>query len=319
MKKLAVAGFLFFFGASGAFAYDAGGFAGAFLRMGVGARAIGMGGAFTAVPQSAAAGFYNPGGLPFLKRRQLAFSGGILALDRAHNFLGFATALHPGAQKKGAFDAGFSLAWVNSGVSNIDGRDADGRPQGTFSFSENAFLFSFAIQPLPRAALGFTAKLLYARMPDVKQDNSALSTRGLGLDFGLLVNPVKNLFLGAVLQDVRSKYSWNTEGVWERGTATIDHFPKVLRLGASYAVNRSGLVSFDARYNFKQGWRFYAGGEWVYQDRLIGRLGFSGDHVSFGTGIRLRVWRLDSELAYAYNAISVLPRGDQFLTWRVEF
>ncbi len=318
MKKWTIVIFLLLFLGNTGFAYEAGGFAGSFLRMGVGARAIGMGGAFTAVPQSAAAGFYNPGGLPFLPRPQLAFSGGVLALDRSHNFIGFARALHPGNRQKGAFDAGFSLAWVNSGVSKIDGRDSDGRPQGMFSFSENAFLFSFALKPFSRVAAGFTAKVLYARMPGVKQDNSALSTRGLGLDFGILVNPVKNLFLGAVLQDVRSKYSWNTEKVWERGTATVDHFPKVLRLGASFAVQKSGLVAVDARYNFKQGWRFFAGGEWTYRNRLVGRLGFAGDHLSFGAGVFLRVWRLDSELSYAYNAISVLPRGDQFFTWSIQ-
>ncbi len=318
MKKITAFGLLVFFLTGTAFAYEAGGFAGSFLRMGVGARAIAMGGAFTAVPQSAVAGYYNPGGLPFLARPQLAFSGGVLALDRAHNFVGFATALHPARQQKGAFNAGFSLAWVNSGVSDIDGRDSDGQPQGSFSFSENAFLFSFAIQPFPRAALGLTAKVLYARMPRVKQDNSALGTKSLGLDFGLLVHPVDNVFVGAVLQDVRSRYSWNTEGVWERGTATVDHFPKVLRLGASYKWRQTGLFSVDAHFNFKQGWRFYAGGEWTYQNRLVGRLGFSGDHLSFGLGVLLRVWRFDSQLSYAYNAISVLPRGDQFLTWSVE-
>ncbi len=318
MKKLAALVFLVFFLVRPSFAYEAGGFAGSFLRMGLGARAIAMGGAFTGVPQSAAAGFYNPGGLPFLHRPELAFSGGILSLDRAHNFIGFASALHPGQGQKGAFDAGFSLGWINSGVSGIDGRDSDGRPQGTFSFSENAFLFSFAMKPFSRVAAGLTAKVLYARMPGVKQDNSALSTRGLGLDFGILVNPVQNLFLGAVLQDVRSKYSWNTEGVWERGTATVDHFPKVLRLGASLTVRQFGLVAVDARYNFKQGWRFFAGGEWTYKNRLVGRIGFSGDHLSFGAGMLLRVWRLDSQLSYAYNAIPVLPRGDQFLTWSIQ-
>jgi len=324
LKKYAVmlSGFLFLF-ATSVFAYDAGGYAGSFLRMGLGARAIGMGNAFTAVPQSAFAGFYNPGGLPFLENPQVAFSGGILSLDRTHNYVGFATHLHPPTDRKSAdsrtsFDAGFSLGWVNSGVSNIDGRDSNGKPQGSFSSSENAFLFSFAIRPLNRVGIGFSAKVLYTRLPKVKEDNSALSTRGMGLDFGVMVHPVDRLFLGAVLQDVRSKYSWNTEHVWERGTTTVDNFPKILRLGGSYVFGKNFLISMESHYNFEQGWRFYSGAEYSYQNRLVGRVGFKADHLTFGLGINLKIWRLNSQVAYAYDANPVLPWGDQFVSWMIE-
>ena len=324
MKKFVaiLLGFVFLF-ATSVFAYDSGGYAGSFLRMGLGARAIGMGNAFTAVPQSAFVGFYNPAGLPFLQNPQLAFSGGILPLDRTHNFIGFATRLRPHGENKGenshqTFDAGFSIGWVNSGVSNIDGRDSNGMPQGSFSSSENAFLFSFAIRPLSRVAVGFNAKVLYTRLPKVKEDNSALSTRGMGLDFGIMVHPAGRLFLGAVLQDVRSKYSWNTEHVWERGTTTIDHFPKVFRVGGSYGLGKNILLSVDSHYNFDQGWRFYSGVEYNYQNRLVGRMGFKADHLTFGLGVNLKIWRLNSELAYAYDANPVLPWGDQFVSWMIE-
>jgi len=305
------------------FAYDSGGYAGSFLRMGLGARAIGMGNAFTAVPQSAFAGFYNPGGLPFLESPQLAFSGGILSLDRTHNYVGFSTHLRPPTDKESihsrkTFDAGFSIGWVNSGVSNIDGRDSNGMPQGSFSSSENAFLFSFAIRPLSRVAVGFSAKVLYTRLPKVQEDNSALTTRGMGLDFGIMVHPIDRLFIGTVLQDVRSKYSWNTEHVWERGTTTVDQFPKVLRVGGSYGLGENLLLSVESHYNFEQGWRFYSGAEYRYRDRLVGRIGFKANHFTFGLGVLVKLWKLNSELAYAYDANPVLPWGDQFVSWMIE-
>ncbi len=305
------------------FAYETGGYAGSFLRMGLGARAIAMGNAFTAVPQSAFSGFYNPGGLPFLKRPQLAFSGGILPLDRRHNFIGFAAHLNPRTGKSGnspnqnVLEAGLSLGWVNSGVSDIDGRDSNGNPQGMFSSSENAFLFSFAVKPFSKMAVGFSAKVLYARLPKVQENNSALTTRGLGLDFGLMVHPISNMYVGVVLQDVRSRYTWNTEHVWERGTTTVDRFPKILRVGASYFFGKKLLLSAETHYNFEQGWRFNGGAEYVYRNRLIGRVGFKADHLTFGLGINLRLWRLQSQLAYAYDANPVLPWGDQFVTWMI--
>ena len=55
-----------------AFAESAGQ-AGAYLKMGVGARALGMGSAFTAVADDSTASFWNPAGLAKMKKPEASF------------------------------------------------------------------------------------------------------------------------------------------------------------------------------------------------------------------------------------------------------
>jgi len=60
--------------------------AGAFLRMGLGARANAMGGAFTGIAEGPAAAYYNPAGIPFMETRELILSYRFLSLDRNFNY-----------------------------------------------------------------------------------------------------------------------------------------------------------------------------------------------------------------------------------------
>ncbi|MDH4070281.1 MAG: hypothetical protein OEV30_07640, partial [Ignavibacteria bacterium] len=69
------------------------GHAGAYSRLGFGARGIGVGNAMTAVASGDINGYYNPAVLPFSGYRSLSASFGILALDRRLNFLSYAQPL----------------------------------------------------------------------------------------------------------------------------------------------------------------------------------------------------------------------------------
>ena len=64
-----------------------GGFAAPFLRMGLGARAISMGGAFTAVADDGFASYYNPAGLPYLTKRHFTSTYSFLSLDRQFHYI----------------------------------------------------------------------------------------------------------------------------------------------------------------------------------------------------------------------------------------
>jgi len=77
---------------------DDGILAGAFMRMGLGARANAMGNAFTGIAEGPVAAYYNPAGIPFLETRQLMLSYRFLSLDRNFNYIGFATGIRPKAE-----------------------------------------------------------------------------------------------------------------------------------------------------------------------------------------------------------------------------
>lgn len=301
--------------------------AGAFARMGLGARALAMGNAFTGLGRDAFSGYYNPASLPFMPRPELGLSIGVLSLDRSLNYIGFSTYLHPRALPPGAVSranekglrGGFAVGWINAGVQNIDGRDSDGNPAGTFSNAENLFFFSFALQPYRWLAFGLTGKVVNSRFPRLLENNKTLSASGFGYDLGVYAVPFPQLSLGLVLHDISSKYTWNTEKLWERGSTTINRFPPVLRLGAAYRLPAEAIAAFDAEFNREQGWRFYGGLELPYRNLFVSRIGFNADRLTFGFGLKFKVFRYQGELAYAYDSLNITPQPDQYFSWRFFF
>lgn len=305
-----------------------GGQAGSFLRRGLGARAIAMGNAFTGLAGDGFAGYYNPASLPFMNRPEIIFSFGNLALDRKHNFIGFSSYLQPRSKSKNtdseaensersSLRAGLSLGWVNAGVDNIDARNGDGEHVGMLSNSENAFYFSFALRPFSFLAFGLTAKVVNNRFPKLLEEDETLSANGFGMDFGLFAVPIEKLSLGVVVKDVKTKYTWNTEKLWERGTTTINHFPMLLRFGAAYKLPYDALISSDAEFNEEQGWRLFFGGEIPYKNLIVARAGYNSDRFTFGFGLCFKYWKFSHELSYAYDTIQITPSAEQYFTWRI--
>ncbi|MEJ2626976.1 MAG: PorV/PorQ family protein, partial [bacterium] len=187
-----------------------GGQAGAFLRVGVGARAMGMGSAFTATANDASAIYWNPAGLGGLQSIEFVGAYSILSLDRGYNFL---AACLP-TNSIGTI----GISWINFGVGGIEGRDLYGRVTDTFTNSENAFLFSWGKELSEQWFLGLTAKYLSHSL----QSNAST---GFGFDAGLLFRPSEVFSMGITLQDIASQVTWDTE------SSVKEKFPMVSRIG----------------------------------------------------------------------------------------
>jgi len=132
----------------------------------VGARAAGMGGAFTALADDGSGAFYNPGGIAFVSRSQLSLSGSVYglvsgkfedALGDGHDFeyrnLNVFPTTTAGVWKLGAPEA-TSAHVLAFGVFVPDAINADDRD--TLGSGENAFFFSNQVQTV-------WAGLTYAR------------------------------------------------------------------------------------------------------------------------------------------------------------
>jgi long-subunit fatty acid transport protein len=211
-----------------------GGYAGAFSRMGFGARGIGMGNAQTAVVTGAVVGHYNPAALPLADTRTLSLSHGILSLDRALNFLSFNQPLKP--------KAGLAAGIINAGVGKIDGRDSDGRQTGDLSTSENMVYLSFANRFSEHLSLGITTKLYHHRLYE------DVSTTIVAFDFGVLVPVNEDLTIGATVRDINATYKWDTGQLYGslRGRRTDDKFPVLYTVGVAYRLpGNLGLVALD--------------------------------------------------------------------------
>ncbi|MEO8166784.1 MAG: hypothetical protein ABI623_00965 [bacterium] len=218
--------------ASASFA-QIGGMAGSYSRMGFGARGMGMGNALTAVTGGDAVAYYNPASLPFAQYRNISASFGVLSLDRKLNFLSYAQPLKGGA--------GISAGIINSGVSNIDGRDGDGEPTGALKTSENQVFLGFGTQMKNGLAIGLSVKYLYHHL------YTDVNSSTFGVDFGALLPVSNSLTLGFVARDLISKYSWNTNTVYgQNGTQIDDKFPRLYSIGAAYMLPDSfALAAVD--------------------------------------------------------------------------
>ena len=102
------------------FAVGDGGYAGSFLRLGAGARPLGMGGAFTAISDDATASFWNPAGLAQLQKRQIAAAYSQMFEGRRQGLLGLACPSPLGT---------VGLGWMSYGVGGISKRGPDGQLQ----------------------------------------------------------------------------------------------------------------------------------------------------------------------------------------------
>ena len=295
--------------------------------MGLGARDLAMGDVGTAVPGNPYGIYYNPASLPFLQKKTALATYNYLSLDRRFHFIGFASPLHPPAGHEGEkLSAGVGVGWINANSGDIDGRDRDGYPIGTFSNSENAFYFSFALRLMDYLSVGLTPVILYNSFPDLSQGESLSSTR-LGFDAGILVNPYPNLFLGAQARHINAQYRWDTSTLWgQDGTTIVNKFPQIYRIGAAYCLESvlPGLmIAGDFETSDQEDQQFHIGVEWVvhsFEPYLFAfRAGYDDQNPAFGLGFGFSIWKLAGQLDYVYQIQEIPPWDTQVISFAVSF
>ncbi len=214
---------------------------GAFSRMGFGARGMGMGNALSAVTEGNLVSYYNPALSVFQQDNSFQTSYSFLSLDRSLNFLNFTRRFDFYSAKDSSNEpratAGVSIGIINSGVSNIDGRDNNGNPTGNLSTSENQFFVALANKFSSKFALGIAFKVYYYKLYE------QISATGVGLDIGALYSLNKHWNISFVLTDLNSQYKWDTSPVYdEQGTTSTDKFPTLKKIGVSYTNNEYGII-----------------------------------------------------------------------------
>ncbi len=272
--------------ANEAIANNNGAWVGSFSRMGFGPRGIAMGNAVNAVTHGPIVSYYNPAAIAFSTAPTLEASVGLLSLDRSLNFAHFTTRIPPAA--------GFSIAVINAGVSDIDGRNRDGIHTRYFSTSENMFSFAFGLQFTERIAAGISFKLYYYSLYD------DMSSTTIGLDLGFLYQLNRRIQLAAGIKDINSKYKWDSSNLYEQqGRVTEDNFPLLYQIGGSYlSDDKTLLVSIQSEYSEAYGFILRGGVEAFVSENIILRGGIDNmldedsSKPSLGIGIRhpVRDW-----------------------------
>lgn len=301
-KGLAVVGGLaMLLGASASARADK--YTGEFLKLGVGARALGMGGAFAGLADDASAAYWNPAGLAYLKSNQFMPThseefGGILGYD----FYGLAHPINSSST--------ISISVIRLALDNIPLTDSlrttpggGGTPQPIYdegrliytSDHETALLISYAKRSGSRLNLGGTVKL-------IRQSVADHSSFGMGADVGLTYSPRTDVTIGLAVHDITSTFlSWDT-GRHEHITPSARLGTAVTRgFGDAHMLTLAGdlFFTFDGRRTVSQfgsgklGGEFHLGAEYWYQRTLALRAGVNHGNFTAGAGGRRGRFALD--------------------------
>jgi len=294
--------------------------AGAFLRMGLGARANAMGGAFTGIAEGPAAAYYNPAGIPFMETRELILSYRFLSLDRNFNYVGFATGIRPKIEEdesdEVALNGGLALSWVHAGVDKIDGRDFSGNHYQDFSNAEHAFALSFGLMPLDILSVGLTAKVLYNRLPKMGDNDATISETGLGLDLGILIKPTPYLSLGFTVKDINAKYNWKTDKLWEKDIDKIDRFPQTFRGGIALRYPYPWLIfAVDIEKNDQQDMKYFVGTEALFMEKIAARAGLNNGSITLGGGYSFQLFSKPVQIQYAFVTKKYDVASEHIFSW----
>lgn len=159
--------------------------ANAYMRMGIGAKAMAMGGTGVSFMDNITATYWNPAALGNVKRIELASTYTDMNLDRMYNQVAFGV----------PFSTGYvALSWINAGTKDIEGYDGEGNITDDYNADDNNINLSVGLGR-NSFKVGFSAKMY---MSDIDGD----SVTGYGADLGLLWEINQYMSVGAMFRDI---------------------------------------------------------------------------------------------------------------------
>ena len=285
-------------------------YAGEFLSLGVGGRALGMGGAHTAIVNDVTAGYWNPAGLARIDYPQVALMHEEHFGDLVNYNYG-AVAIPYGT------DMSFGLSVIRLGVDGIpDTRDAlyDANGDGVldintdrldyskiteFNNTDWAFYLSFAKRQSEEFYWGANVKI-------IRRDLAEYSATGVGFDVGAVYMPMEDLYLGATIQDVTT-----TLVAWSTGRNEL--ISPTAKVGAAYAFHILGgrvmpVLDLDIRFEGRDYASYFNigpvsfdshfGVEYTYNNLFSVRAGYNDvKQFTIGAGIKLPKLYIDYSFA----------------------
>lgn len=261
---------------------QAGGQPGALLSYGVGARALGMGGAFFAISDDATASYWNPAALHMLDRKEFAFMQAQMFEGTTLNFISLVLP----TVSRGTF--GIFMDQMTSGGFEKVAITVDPNTDeivkldylGSFSVSERVIGLSWGRNISRKIAFGVSVRNM-TRQVDTSKDSFNL------IDIAMYADVSKMYKVAFGVQNIFSMKSGDTD----------DEFPVGFKLGQSLRLFKGSLI-FDLDY-IKQGdasnIRF--GGEYWPLYWAAFRFGVLAtpqiQEADFGIGLKYKSFNLD--------------------------
>ncbi|MBI4056207.1 MAG: PorV/PorQ family protein [Elusimicrobia bacterium] len=260
-----------------------------FLKLGVGARAVAMGEAYSAIANDATALYWNPAGLVRIEKNAAALMYAPYLDSSFYNYGAY-------IRRVGRHACGVGIQFFSSG--NIPETDENNASLGTFAPHDLAISVGYAYRLTEHpgregVGVGGTVKLVRSTIINTAQT--------VALDVGIQSGPYfDHLRLALALTNMGGRLTFEQDS---------ENLPRRLRYGGSFAITEAWLASLDLvspRDN-----QTYAafGTEYTWHLRkglaLSGRLGYNSrtasdiDSVtglSFGFGIESKIVSFDYAL-----------------------
>jgi hypothetical protein len=285
-------------------------YAGEFLAVGVGGRALAMGSAQAAIVSDVTSGYWNPAGLAKMNYPQVAlmheehfgnlvnYNYGAVAIPYEEDMSFGISVIRVSVD--GISDTRNALYDANGdGILDIKTDLLDYSKISEFSDTDWAAYFTFAKRASDNFYWGANVKI-------ISRSIAEYSATGIGFDIGALYQPYDNLFLGANIQDVTT-----TIVAWSTGTNEL--ITPTAKLGAAYSLNLLGgtiLPAVDADIRFENrkyastfnvgpvSFDMHAGFEYSYKNIFEVRAGYSDvKQFTVGAGVRLPKLQIDYSFA----------------------
>jgi len=286
-------------------------YAGEFISLGVGGRALAMGGAYVALANDVTAGYWNPAGLAHLNYPQIALMHDEQFGSLVNHDYG-AVAIPVG----GRTSIGLSL--IRLGVDDIpDTRNAGVDINGNVTYDPNQFS---RVDPdrvtyfnAADYALYFTYAQRYsddftygANVKLIRRDLGDASATGIGFDVGVWYTPFENIVLGANIQDITTTFL-----AWSTGRNEL--ISPTMKVGSAYLIEALGgrfapALDVDVRFENRKyastahlgpvSFDLHGGLEFQFKDLIALRAGYSDvKQLTMGAGMHLPKLNVDYSFA----------------------
>lgn len=278
MKRILPAMILLLVGAEWGFCaeiHDRAGATGmAFLKVGIGGRAVAMGEAYSSVSGDATAGYWNPAGLIGVVGKDVVWMHTAWLQGIRGEYAGLALG-------NGRRTVAISMMLQTAG--DLERREGPTvEPLGTFGVYDVALTCSYAQRLKPWMDFGVNVQALYEKI-------HIESASGWAMDIGLLFHtPVEGLQGSFVLRHLGATNKMKAESI---------HLPTEIRAGGSYRLGNRLLASVDVSFPNDYWTRVHLGLEYRIGELLALRagiqIGSEERNYSAGFGITRGMWRMD--------------------------
>ncbi len=302
----------------------AGGAGAQFLKIGVGTRAMGMGGAFAAVATDLSALYWNPSGIAQLDGINFSVQHTAWFADMSHEFV---AASFPVGDR---IRLGVSTTYFDAGDIEITTIDA---PEGTganYSVSDIAVGVTFAMDMSDEFSVGITGKY-------VEDDIYDLSASGLAFDAGTMYNTGwRKMKIGMAITNFSGDFSFDGQSLIVKYPDPVnpnnrpleaqllnESYPLPLTFRAGLSIDaldgvegQSLTVAGDFVHLTDNPEKFNLGAEYVWNDLLALRGGyiFGSDEfgVNVGGGVMINSGSFQGSVDYAWADLGKLGNGHRF-------